>query len=842
MYLLMCPTHSSPTNLFSIHISSLSRVLSIICITLPSSTSLATYLPIDAVLGDFDTVITSRPKVVLNYLAVCANVSFADLNPCVMKGFLDLLEQPSPRFFNTTSCQAPSTSFADIKAVFGNVASTCSSKGSSGTAGDGDIGASLYFTVVSKSQCWKSLCDDSILQSIESKWLNTCAGVQLPFPPESKDMLLMSARNEKEDVFLTCMLEYTMDSPASTFGLTDPPTDSPLRCYPPGSDSLTDECPDIGQKAFSECKARLVGANADITAPPGNMHMSYSYDIVDHKDEIIVDFCELIHDLSTAGARKCLLELCELGTSATQSPVSGSPMAIPDRQPTSGPTASRPPSQSSGPLLPTPTTAAPLRVLSLSPTRAPTSAPVQSSTPAPAPLLTSGPTLLSTQAPARAPTSSQAPAPAPAPAPLVTSGPTRAPTSTPGTHTTLAPTRAPTSSPGTLATSAPAATPTRAPTSTSTLATTLVPTRTPTASPTTSVPTRVPTASPTQFPTTAAPTRVPTTAPGLVVTSVPTNPPTSSPSQAPTAVPTRSPTTSPVVLASLGPTRAPTSDPTLLPTSGPTLVPTLDPTRASTSNPTRTPTSDPTRAPTSIPSHVPTSAPSTAQTATPVILPTPAPTALSPTLESSSSPSFTTLHAIAGTQLSSTFTLTNVGISDVPARDSSLFKSFVEVIETSIHKIIAGINGNDDSNVTVTHLDDIPVSGRQLDRLLVDEPVSMLDVDFVVVATRECFVSDCDAVALDISYEYKVALAEAVQDGSFDTELQDQAVELGVNSLKTAAILKGSLVVVNNSTFVTEVLTDGGSTQETVGSSSADPLVFYVAWVGATLGSLSYFF
>ena len=76
------------------------------------------------------------------------------------------------------------------------------------------------------------------------------------------------------------------------------------------------------------------------------------------------------------------------------------------------------------------------------------------------------------------------------------------------------------------------------------------------------------------------------------------------------------------------------------------------------------------------------------------------------------------------------------------------------MIETSIRKVVVGVNDNDECNVTVTHLDGIPVSGRRrrLDRLLVNEAVSMLDVDFVVVSSREYFVSNCDAFALDISF------------------------------------------------------------------------------------------
>jgi hypothetical protein len=413
-------------------------------VALASGTSLAVYSydVTDAILGDFGSSDTTRPKVVLNYLSTCADVSFGSINPCVSDGFL-----VSFTAFNVSTCQPPTIALSDIQTIVNLVADDCSAQGHDILSSDRSDGAQKYFDVVSNSGCWANLCEDGIIQSLESSWIATCANVQLPFPLPVADMFI-SASTLQRDSILTCMLDYVMDTPATTFGLVNPPLESPLNCYPPGVDSLETDCPAIGQASFDECILKFEGNNTDLTNAP--IDMSFSYIIQDHEADIIFDFCGLLDELTTASARECLLELCafQFSPPTSAAPSSSAPVVPPSRAPTGQPTddtvapTTIVPTSTATPVpaTPAPVTKAPTKdpvvpvtpaPVTKAPTMAPTKAPVVPVTPAP---VTKAPTM----APTKAPVVPVTPAP-------VTNAPTKAPTRNPVVSLTPVPTRPPTS-------------------------------------------------------------------------------------------------------------------------------------------------------------------------------------------------------------------------------------------------------------------------------------------------------------------------------------------------------------------------------------------------------------
>ena len=525
---------------FSLYFCRLSRSLAALCFAFYPCAIFAHYKydPKGAVIGDFTSLSTSQPKVVFNYIAKCADVSFDNLNPCLVSGFLDILLK-SPAYFNVTSCHAPQTSFADIDAIFSLVAYDCLGQGHA-VGGDFLVGAQQFHNLVSESACWESLCDKDIVQYLESTWIKTCANVQLPFPlPADEDLVFISDSNVNRDTILTCMLDYVMDTPASAFGLTDPAAGSPLTCYPPGVDTLADDCHVIGEISFDECAVEFNGEDMDMLLTD-MVIMSYNYRIEDHRDEIVFNFCGILQDLSTESARQCLLDLCELPVLPTSAP-SGRPTTAPPATPSSEPVD--------------PSTGTPVALLS------PTQAPVFPSAPAQISVTTQAPVVQFTLPPAGLPTlspqvqspqgpvdsnNSASPGPIAAPTTQITFVPTPSPTKLP----TLAPTPSPTKLPNLAPTSAPTIAPTKYPS----LSPTLAPTKQPTLAPS-----NQPTPNPTKNPTyTSIPTHEPTKRP----TSNPSPSPTPVPTKIPTFLPSDAPTTT-----SLSQVKNTTSIPTLAPSS-----------------------------------------------------------------------------------------------------------------------------------------------------------------------------------------------------------------------------------------------------------------------------------
>lgn len=422
----------------------LSHFLSALCVALSSGTSLAVYRydVTGAILGDFGSLNTMRPKVVANYLATCAGVSFGSANPCVSEGIILITST-----FDVSTCQPPNMTFSDIQTMFNQVANNCTAQGHEILLPDRLDGAQKYFDVLSNSLCWAQLCEDDIVQSLESSWIATCANVQLPFPLPVANMFVSTSTLQRASM-LTCMLDYIMDTPATTFGLVNPPLESPLNCYPPGADSLETDCPAIGRASFDECIRKFEGNNTDLTNDPMGMPMSFNYSIQDHQADIIFDFCGLLDELTTSSARECLLEICAhpFSPPSSAAPYFSAPVLPTSQAPTgqltdatSAPTTTKPTSTpKTVPTTPAPVTKAPT-------TKAPTTkAPVALVTPVP---VTKAPTVAPTKAPVVPPTTSvpvtKAPTVVPTKAPVVP--PTKAPTRNPVVSLTPVRTRPPTS-------------------------------------------------------------------------------------------------------------------------------------------------------------------------------------------------------------------------------------------------------------------------------------------------------------------------------------------------------------------------------------------------------------
>jgi hypothetical protein len=328
------------------------------------------YEPAGAVLGNANTVAQMSPKVVLGYLSNCSNMSDVMEIPenadCLFDNFIRQ-QFPGPTFGDV--CSAPDIDLDDIAFKLQAANFLCPDDFSDFI----DTAAAMVVQVFEAESCWASLCDqdDDVQLRIESNFIETCSGVDLPYPSESVFDMFMSGEAE-DDAILTCMLDHVMNTPATEFGFNDPP----VQCWPPAYDNIGAICLDsLAQPAYDKCTSNTAffkTLEEDMMYMSMDMSMSMKTDDDDDGGDdlmLLERFCSILDGLTTEKGLECLDIICI--NDMSESP-SGMPSDAPSMSPSDSPSAAPSMSPSDSP------SAAPSESPSFSPSAAPSSAPSES--------------------------------------------------------------------------------------------------------------------------------------------------------------------------------------------------------------------------------------------------------------------------------------------------------------------------------------------------------------------------------------------------------------------------------------------------------------------------------
>lgn len=344
-----------------------------------------TYQPSGSVLGDFTSPQDYHPKVVLNLLADCANVT-VDTDSCLVSTFADLRVQTDLNdMFACESCYAPpNVNASTIMASAMDAQAACALSEPTNTMDVTEL-VDAYETVVEYG-CWVLLRDEQSALFLEAKWINSCADISLPFPQPDIDSesspFLKNIIHHKS--VLTCMLDRVFDTSPMEFGLEDVQEGSPESCYPPGYDNITAVCASIlGPKVFNMCNSPSP-KEEDPYGYPMEYEMSMDYEMSmnynpSEQDVFVFEFCYVLENLSSEVGRNCLLDICDFEP--------------PTPSPSRSPSASRSPSD-------TPSSS-PTKTASVTPSGSPSESPSESSS--------ASPSVVPSPAPSSSPSLSQFP-------------------------------------------------------------------------------------------------------------------------------------------------------------------------------------------------------------------------------------------------------------------------------------------------------------------------------------------------------------------------------------------------------------------------------------------------
>ena len=306
------------------------------------------YAPNGPIVGDFTDVESFPPKVVLNYLAACANVSIADPDGCLVSTFAKLrvpfdLEDT----FACDSCENPpnvTDAFIATSAIEAQAA--CVAMGEPVSMADTDELTQKYKTIVN-STCWGSLRNDDSYLFVEAEWIKTCASTKLPYPIPEDDMNMFMVDSVHHRSILTCMLDRVFETDPIIFGLEAALDGSPESCFAPGYDTITSTCPSVlGPKTLQKCLNDSQSDDGDDGFIPMDNIISMDYS-GNSKAVFVEEFCGLLEALSTDVGRGCLLDLCKFDPTPSPSfsspsvKPSSSPTAMPSRLPSSQPAVSQ---------------------------------------------------------------------------------------------------------------------------------------------------------------------------------------------------------------------------------------------------------------------------------------------------------------------------------------------------------------------------------------------------------------------------------------------------------------------------------------------------------------------
>ncbi|KAI2503642.1 hypothetical protein MHU86_10838 [Fragilaria crotonensis] len=289
----------------------------------------ANYTPYETngtILGDFTDVKSFPPKVLLRFLAGCANVTIIDSDRCLVSTFAKLRVpfDLDDTFACDTCSNPPNITDSLIEASALEAQSECAAAGESASLLDMTTLSQQYMTIVA-SPCWGSLRQDDAYLFVESKWLRTCAGANLPYPIPTEFINMFTIDSVQHRSTLTCMLDKFFDADPIVFGLPSAPKASPESCLVPGYDNITSNCESIiGPKAYARCSSRSGDNQVMSMAFTGN-------------DEAIFveEFCSILETLNTDVGRECMMDVCDFDPTP-------SPSRVPSSDPSSIPTTTSP--------------------------------------------------------------------------------------------------------------------------------------------------------------------------------------------------------------------------------------------------------------------------------------------------------------------------------------------------------------------------------------------------------------------------------------------------------------------------------------------------------------------
>ena len=262
------------------------------------------------IVGDFTDVKSFPPKVVLNYLATCANVPIADPDGCLVSTFTKLrVPFDVDGTFACDSCEyPPNATDAVIITSALEAQAACVAMGEAISISD-TVDLIQQYKTIAKSTCWNYLRDDDSYLFVEAKWIKTCADTKLPYPIPEDDMNMFMTETVQHRSILTCMLDRVFETDPTIFGLEATLDGSPESCFAPGYDNITSTCPSVlGPKTLRKC---LNGTQRDDDGSiPKDHAMSMDYS-GNSKAIFVEEFCGFLEALSTDVGRGCLLDLCE---------------------------------------------------------------------------------------------------------------------------------------------------------------------------------------------------------------------------------------------------------------------------------------------------------------------------------------------------------------------------------------------------------------------------------------------------------------------------------------------------------------------------------------------------
>lgn len=348
-----------------------------------------------------------------------------------------------------------------------------------------------------------------------------------------------------------------------------------------------------------------------------------------------------------------------------------------------------------------------------------------------------------------------------------------------------------------------------------------------------------PSASPTYMPT-AIPTQIPT----YVPTATPTYSPSATPSEIPTPNPTASPTFVPSAIPTVIPTYSPTPDPTFVPSQIPTTTPSSPPTYIPTALPT---TAMPSEAPTYQPSAIPTTAtpsalptpwsaePTHAPTATPTFNPTARPTN-APTLNTKAQVSFNlffNFSSVKASQLSSAgitaLELTFQSITGLPLDNIgvvSLLKATPDPIDSQLLLL---------QKQKQQQLQLMRSLRRQLQILSSGYYTLLFEMAFKINLNTNPTAVESNNIN-GLCNDYKDLVANAIQDGTFTTLIQQYGLQFQASELYDAQTTSSTTAstspctIVNNGTDSNAGTNSGGTKTASVSDSVIAAIVIVIVF------------
>jgi hypothetical protein len=165
-----------------------------------------------------------------------------------------------------------------------------------------------------------------------------------------------------------------------------------------------------------------------------------------------------------------------------------------------------------------------------------------------------------------------------------------------------------------------------------------------------------------------------------------------------------------------------------------------------------------------------------------------------PSIAPSQAPSSPELQAIVEIEFDATFTLQGLSIFDVPVNEE--LDDFQASIADPLQAVLTPLTKS--VSVQVTTVGGLRI-GRRLRSLQ-----QTVEIGFQVVASKDCFRSDCQdfAVADSNLAEYKAALTEAIDSDALARAIQNEASTRGVTSLQQSTVVAQSLDVDDTFTSV----------------------------------------